>query len=50
MNIYHDKTVEVNNELKVNVDEHQDGIKNFKEQCIGTIKIKLRKWQVLESP
>ena len=50
MNIYYEKTVEVNNELKLNNDEHQDGIKNFKEQCIGMIKMKFSKWQVLESP
>ena len=27
------KTIEVNNQLKVNVDEQQDGIKYLKEQC-----------------
>ena len=47
MNIYYEKTVEVNNELKLNVDEQQYGIKNLKEQCIKKDKDKI---QVLESP
>ena len=50
MKIYYEKTVEVNNELKLNVHEQQDGIKNLKEQCIETIKIKFTKWQGLEFP
>ena len=48
MKIYYEKPVEVNNELKLNFDEQQDGIKNSKEQCIKMIKIQISKWQVLE--
>ena len=29
----YEKTIEVNNELKLNVDEQQDDIKHLKEQC-----------------
>ena len=29
----YEKTMEVNNKLKVNVDEQQDDIKDLKEQC-----------------
>ena len=32
MNVNYEKAIEVNNELKLNVDEQQDGIKHLKEQ------------------
>ena len=33
MKVNYEKTIEVNNQLKVNVDEQQDDIKDLKEQC-----------------
>ena len=33
MKVIYEKTIEVNNQLKVNVDEQQDDIKYLKEQC-----------------
>ena len=33
MKVYYEKTIEVNNQLKVNDDEQQDDIKDLKEQC-----------------
>ena len=33
MKVIYEKAIEVNNDLKLNVDEQQDDIKNFKEQC-----------------
>ena len=32
MKVNHEKTIEVNNQLKLNVDEQQDEIKHLKEQ------------------
>ena len=51
MKIYYEQTVEVNNDLKLNVDEQQDAKKTTKKkQCIKMIKIKFSKWRVLEPP
>ena len=33
MKVNYEKTIEVNNQLKVNVDEQQDDIKYLREQC-----------------
>ena len=33
MKVNYEKTIEVNNQLKVNVDEQQDDIKDLREQC-----------------
>ena len=33
MKVNYEKTIEVNNQLKVKVDEQQYDIKDFKEQC-----------------
>ena len=33
MKVNYEKAIEVNNELKLNVDEQQDDIKYLKEQC-----------------
>ena len=33
MKVNYEKTIEVNNQLKVNVDEQQNEIKDLKEQC-----------------
>ena len=33
MKVIYERTIEKNNELKVNVDEQHDNIKHLKEQC-----------------
>ena len=33
MKVNYEKTTEVNNQIKVNVDEQQNDIKDLKEQC-----------------
>ena len=33
MKVSYEKTIEVNNQLKLNVDEQQDELKHVKEQC-----------------
>ena len=33
LKVIYEKAIEVNNELKLNVDEQQDDIKHLKEQC-----------------
>ena len=33
INVNYEKVIEVNNELKLNVDDQQDDIKHLKEQC-----------------
>ena len=50
MKVKYEATIEVNNQLKVNVDEQQDDNKLLKEQCKKMINIKFRKSQVLETP
>ena len=47
MEVRYEKTIEVNNQLKVNVDEQQNDIKN---NVIKMIKTKFRKYQVQEPP
>ena len=42
MKVNYEKTIEVNNQLKVNVDEQQDDIKDLKEQCNKEDKDKLQ--------
>ena len=33
MKVNYEKAIEVNNELKLNVDKQQDDVKDLKEQC-----------------
>ena len=46
MKVNYEKTIEVNNQLKVNVDEQQNDIKDLKEQC----NREFRKSEVQEPP
>ena len=43
-------SIEVNNDLKVNVDEQQDDIKYLKNNVTYMMKIKFRISQLLETP
>ena len=42
MEVNYEKTIEVNNQLKVNVDEQQDDIKYLREQCNKDYKDKVQ--------
>ena len=50
MKVNYEKTIEVNNQLKVNVDEQQNDINNLKNNVIKMLKTKFRKSQVQETP
>ena len=43
MKVNYEKTIELNNQLKVNVDEQQDDIKDLGEQCNKDDKDKVQK-------
>ena len=48
--IYLWEAIEVNNDLKFNVDKQQDDIKHLKEQCDKDDKDEFRKSQPIENP
>ena len=50
MKVNYDKAIQVNNELKVNVDDEQVDMKHLKEQCDIDDEDKLKKTQLLEPP
>ena len=50
MKVNYEKTIEVNNPLKVNVDEQQNDIKDLNKQCNKDDKDKVQKISGAETP
>ena len=50
MKVNYETAIEVNNELKLNVDEQQDDIKHLIEQCDINMKMKFREIPAARTP
>ena len=50
MKLNYEKTIEVKNQLKVNIDEQQNGIKDLKEQCNKDDEDKVQKISSVGTP